>query len=547
MQFGLQLFGIYDICKKNPETLFKKLSDIGYQYVEPCIAFGNLGGFEQSIWTVEEFERMLPLLKKHYLEVISCHVFSLNLQEAVPEMKRLSVQYGIQQFVLNCPDELTKVRMQEVAFSYIQAAEEISKVGARILIHNGSSEIAKKIDGRSAYEWFMDACLGRVDAQVDVGWLLFAGEDPEQFLWRNKDRVKSIHYKDFKTPGNPDSEVYLGQGALDAVACFQFARAMGITQIIDQDQSQGDVYEDLRNAYQLLDGLGQCRDNTVSYLNIMDTKTGEVKVLRRYERIIEAPNWLKKENVILYNSEGYIYRYDIQSDTEIRIESGECNNCNNDHVISADEKWLAVSHGPKDGGFASRIYILPLMGGIPRLVTPNTPSFLHGWSPDGEELAYCAFREHDGHQEVDIYTIPAEGGEEKRLTLGGFNDGPEYSPDGKHIWFNSTRTGLMQVWRMNRDGSEPVQMTMNESNNWFPHISPDGRKVVYLSYRKGDLKPTEHFPNMQVELWMMNYDGSGKQRMLSFFGGQGSINVNSWAADSRHIAFISYELIHGIK
>ncbi len=545
MKFGLQLFGIYDICKKNPETLFEKLSDIGYQHVEPCIAFGNLGGFEKSIWTVEEFERTLPLLQKHNLEVISCHVFSMNLREAVLEMKRMVVQHGIKQFVLKCPHELTKVRMQEVAFSYIQAAEELLKVGARILIHNGGSEIAKKIDGRSAYEWFLDACLGRVEAQVDVGWLLFAGENPEHFLWRNKDRVRSIHYKDFKTPDNPDSEVNIGQGALDVVACFQFARAMGITQFIDQDQTQGDMLEDLRKSYQLLDVLGQCRENTVSYLNVIDTETGEVKVLHCYNRIIEAPNWLKKEDVILYNSEGYIYRYDIKSDTEIRIESGECNNCNNDHVISADEKWLAVSHGPKGSEFTSRIYILPLIGGVPRLVTPNTPSFLHGWSPDGEELAYCAFREHDGQLEGDIYTIPAEGGEEKRLTLGGFNDGPEYSPDGKHVWFNSTRTGLMQIWRMNRDGSEPVQMTMDESNNWFAHISPDGGKVVYLSYRKGDLKPTEHLPNMQVELWVMNYDGSEKKRIISFFGGQGSINVNSWAADSRHIAFISYELKHG--
>ena len=42
-------------------------------------------------------------------------------------------------------------------------------------------------------------------------------------------------------------------------------------------------------------------------------------------------------------------------------------------------------------------------------------------------MAYCAFRDIDGRQEVDVYTIPVNGGAEKRLTKGGFNDGPEYS------------------------------------------------------------------------------------------------------------------------
>ena len=46
------------------------------------------------------------------------------------------------------------------------------------------------------------------------------------------------------------------------------------------------------------------------------------------------------------------------------------------------------------------------------------------------------------------------------------------------------------------------------------------------------------------ELWRMNADGSNARRIASFFGGQGSMNVNSWSADSRHVAFVSYELTH---
>ena len=155
---------------------------------------------------------------------------------------------------------------------------------------------------------------------------------------------------------------------------------------------------------------------------------------------------------------------------------------------------------------------------------------------------------------VDVLTKPAdelyvthyiiEGGEEKRLTTEGFNDGPEYSPDGKTIWFISTRSGLMQVWKMNADGSGQQQMTFEDQNNWFGHISPDGKKVVNIAYSRDGLDPHQHLPNMNVSLWLMNPDGSDRRKILDFFGGQGSINVNSWAPDSRRFAFVQYELLH---
>ena len=136
------------------------------------------------------------------------------------------------------------------------------------------------------------------------------------------------------------------------------------------------------------------------------------------------------------------------------------------------------------------------------------------------------------------------GGEERCLTTAaGLNDGPEYSPDGKYIWFNSVRTGLMQVWRMRRDGSRQKQMTHDEDlNSWFPHVSPDGRQVVYIAYHKGDLKPDEHLPNKNVVLRLMSSKGKHPRTIVELFGGQGTINVNSWAPDSKRFAFVSYRL-----
>ena len=102
----------------------------------------------------------------------------------------------------------------------------------------------------------------------------------------------------------------------------------------------------------------------------------------------------------------------------------------------------------------------------------------------------------------------------------------------------------MQVWRMNRDGSGLTRMTDSDANNWFGHVSPDGKHVIYLTFAKGELEPNEHLPNMYVSLGMMDYDGQNKKKVLDLFGGQGSINVNSWAPDSRRIAYVKYVLHH---
>ena len=276
-----------------------------------------------------------------------------------------------------------------------------------------------------------------------------------------------------------------------------------------------------------------------SILQVLDTKTGKIRVVKEFPYLIEAPNWTHDGKWLIYNTRGQIWRISPDGGESTQIPTGEVMGCNNDHVLSADGKQIAVS-AQTASLRGSRIFILPLEGGDPRLVTPQSPSYLHGWSPDGQTLCYCA--ERNGN--YDVYTIPAAGGEETRLTTAeDLDDGPEYSPDGKYIWFNSVRSGLMQVWRMRADGSDQRQMTFDEDlNSWFPHVSPDGKKVVFIAYHKGDLKPNEHLANKNVVLRMMTAKGKKVRTIHTLFGGQGTINVNSWAPDSRHIAFVSYRL-----
>lgn len=278
--------------------------------------------------------------------------------------------------------------------------------------------------------------------------------------------------------------------------------------------------------------------DSFSILETMDVFTGERKFLKEFDHVIEAPNWTRDGKYLIYNSNGRIFTYEMATGAVKEINTGFAIDCNNDHVLSPDNSELAVSHFTNEDA-TSRIYILPLSGGAPRLVTEKGPSYLHGWSPDGKRLAYCAER----NGQYDIYAISVDGGEETQLTnLPGLDDGPEYSPDGKYIWFNSVRSGLMQVWRMEADGANPTHMVDEEANCWFPHVSPDNQWVVYIAYKKGDVEPGDHPANKNVELRLIPAAGGESKPIVSLFGGQGTINVNSWSPDNRTIAFVSYRL-----
>lgn len=284
------------------------------------------------------------------------------------------------------------------------------------------------------------------------------------------------------------------------------------------------------------------RSGDKSFLEVYDIETGESKLLKEFNCVIEAPNWSADGKFLTYNSEGRIYKFEIATGAISEVPSHFVDNCNNDHVLAPDGTGLYVSHHTKEDGL-SRIYKIFFDGRTPELVTPLAPSYLHGITSDGKTLAYCA--ERGG--EYDIYTIPAAGGNETQLTTAfGLNDGPEYDCDGEYIWFNSVRTGRMQAWRMKVDGSEQAQMTFDVHwNTWFPHISPDREKVVMLAYHERDVRPGEHVPNKNVEIRLMtgsDETGWSKPRtILKLFGGQGTINVNSWAPDSKQFAYVRYE------
>jgi TolB protein len=281
-----------------------------------------------------------------------------------------------------------------------------------------------------------------------------------------------------------------------------------------------------------------------SSLETVKVAGGDRQVVYLTPGRIEAPNWTRDGAAFLFNRDGHIERLPAAGGTPQLVNTGDATRCNNDHGISPDGIELAISDQSQEP-HRSLIYIVPLAGGTPRRITQNSPSYWHGWSPDGKTLAFTGQRNDD----FDIYTIPVAGGEETRLTTApGLDDGPEYSPDGKYIYFNSERTGSMQIWRMHPDGSNQEQVTADEYNNWFPHLSPDGKWMVFLSYEK-EVKGHPENKDVMLRLMSLEDEAAGQKSpdkirvAAHLFGGQGTINVPSWSPDSKLFAFVSYQLI----
>jgi TolB protein len=275
-------------------------------------------------------------------------------------------------------------------------------------------------------------------------------------------------------------------------------------------------------------------------LETMNVFDGKRMVIYEKAGRFEAPNWMPDGKKLLFNMDGLLYKIPVEGGRLEQLNTGFAKANNNDHGISFNGKLLAIScqrEGMPGGG--STVYVLPLKGGTPKMVTENTPSYWHGWNPNNKEVVYVAQR--NGKNIYNIYRNSINGGKEVALTdigQGEHVDGCEYSPDGRYIYYNGSHTGNMQLWRMRPDGTGKEQLTFDDFRNWFPHISPDGKWIAFISFPP-DIEKNAHPSYKRVLLRIMPADGGAPKVIAYLYGGQGTINVPSWSPDSKHIAFVS--------
>jgi TolB protein len=288
-----------------------------------------------------------------------------------------------------------------------------------------------------------------------------------------------------------------------------------------------------------------------SQIMIYDLSSKSARVVHQANAVWEAPNWSRDGTFLLSNSGGMLYRIPVDgSSAPEAINLDPALRANNDHDFSPDGTLLAISASTASSR-GSQIYVANADGTNARLVVSPVPSYFHGWSPDGRYLSFVANR--DGKQ-YDLYRVPVSGGPDERLTFNpAYDDGTDYSPDGKWIYFNSDRGGDWNIWRMPADGAGPddekaQQVTNDALEDWFPHPSPDGKTLLYLSFPDGTETHNDRNQHVQIRSIPMPGDRlqpARPQVIAEFVGGQGTINVNSWSPDSKRFAYVVYTAIAG--
>ena len=266
--------------------------------------------------------------------------------------------------------------------------------------------------------------------------------------------------------------------------------------------------------------------------------------------LLEAPNWTIDGSALLLNGDGVLWRFDLATGVLASLDI-DVPELNNDHVLDPDGVHVYLS--AMDG----HVYRAAIDGGAATRATGDRFGdgwfhFLHGVSPAGDELAWIGLRfeqtaDNSTATIPEVFTTNLTTGEVRQLTnTGRPSDGSEYSPDGEWIYLNTEQfndvPGAAQIGRMHRDGSDVEQLTHDDAVNWFPHLSPDDEWAVYISFPTGTLG---HPADLPVTLKVVHPADGGWEApvtTIDLFGGQGTINVNSWSPTSEAFGYVSYPL-----
>jgi len=256
MKYGVQMFGSHKIFNADPKGYIESIAKMGYKQLEPCMVLA--GDALPFAWNWRNIEEYVGMAKDNGLELDSVHFFAPQFWNCVPEMKKAAQIAGFKRFVLGYRGEFTKEALDEFAAHCVETADALAELGLELWIHNNAREIAAQVDGMSAYEYILRACGGKLGAQVDTGWVACGGRKMEDFLEDNAQYIRSIHHKDIEAVVEDLRRVVnveLGKGCVSAKNAHDFAVKHGLGQVVDQDNSAGDIMADLEGSVKYLAAL----------------------------------------------------------------------------------------------------------------------------------------------------------------------------------------------------------------------------------------------------------------------------------------------------
>ena len=268
MEFGVQLFTVSKYLRDDAEKLFRNLSEMGYTIIEPCI---SLPPEEQKVnraskkragpfLGIEEVDNVMKIAGEYGLHANSCHING-SIMSNVKFLESLKEKYNITQFIIGMARDMSEENIESYVEKYKDMSNAVKSFDGEILIHNGSREILTRVLGTTLLEAFLNRCDGAIGVQIDVGYVLYGGEDPEEYIKKVGKYVRSVHYKDIKPKFSDLSPmeacICLGKGLLDVRAIYNYTAGHGYTHIIDQDRSDSDILQDLKESILLLKSFSE--------------------------------------------------------------------------------------------------------------------------------------------------------------------------------------------------------------------------------------------------------------------------------------------------
>ncbi|MQC26839.1 MAG: hypothetical protein DWG76_05255 [Chloroflexi bacterium] len=151
--------------------------------------------------------------------------------------------------------------------------------------------------------------------------------------------------------------------------------------------------------------------------------------------------------------------------------------------------------------------------------------------PSGQIVYTCQYSKRSGYNQICI--INADGSGQRVLTSAGSDDDlfASVSSDGKSVLFASDRTGTYQIYELNLDSENLIQLTdLNGLHAYAPDVSPDGERIVFYARVAGGAYPGSH------NIWVMNRDGTNPHAITALSGGAWD---PAWSPDGQFVVFAS--------